>query len=57
MISRDQEGISVLDVAKSSLKEAEEMDLMQSRMEKDTRARYLDWKTSREKFYKDHRSL
>ena len=49
---RNNEGILVLDVAKSTLKELEEIKRMLSRMENNTRARYLDRKTNRENFTK-----
>lgn len=42
IFARNNKGILVLDVAKSILKELEEMEWMQSRMENDTRARCLD---------------
>jgi hypothetical protein len=52
VMARDNEGISVLEIAKSTLKELEEMECMRSQMENETRARCLDRKTNREHFTK-----
>jgi hypothetical protein len=52
IFTRNNKGILILDIAKLTLKELEEIKRILSRMENNTRARYLDGKTNKENFTK-----
>ena len=47
---KDEEGMSILDVAKRTLDELEDVEWMLSRMETKTRARCLERKSNQERF-------